>query len=68
MDMKKYVLIFLLLGFCMTQKLVFYPQQNDRKFVEVKVSPIGFNPRSGQLDGRLVLAEPFDGCSPINNV
>ena len=38
------------------------------KGINVKLSPIGFKPRSGQLDGTLSIAEPFDACEPIYNV
>ena len=34
----------------------------------IHVSPIGFKPASGTLDGRVVAADPKDACSKIQDL
>lgn len=56
----------------LSQRIYFHsPVELNERYpigISVHFSPIGYHPQSGQLDGSLVFAEPFDACESINNV
>lgn len=74
MFMLMHILTFtlVLVGVTECQKLFIHsPSDLANKYpkgISIKLSPIGFNPLSGQLDGTLLISSPFDACSSISIV
>jgi hypothetical protein len=70
--MKLIVIFLIIIATVAAQKLHFYaPSELQTKYpkgVDIRLSPIGYHPTSGQLDGILTIGKPEDGCSPVLNV